>query len=181
MYSAGGIQDIPNFLLLTISSSVATNISLQQLLSWTLLSNNLTGSVCWKKLGSISGDLRGNMASVAFSAVACLFFACCSRAMPTTLRQEAVNDRPVIGKWNMQTGDWKLMPVCFHSLCVFVLQGFWLNWFQMMPWNHLAGPTYLPPMWNTLSLGAAEWCPSGGWSPIQVWVTVIDHKSRNWR
>lgn len=44
------------------------------------------------------------MASVAFSAVACLFFACCSRAMPASLRQEAVNDRPVIGKWNMQTG-----------------------------------------------------------------------------
>ncbi|XP_029366375.1 gamma-glutamyl hydrolase [Echeneis naucrates] len=37
------------------------------------------------------------MSNVGFSALACLFFVCCSRAVPTPLIQEAVNDRPVIG------------------------------------------------------------------------------------
>ncbi|KAG7237421.1 hypothetical protein INR49_032393 [Caranx melampygus] len=50
------------------------------------------------------------MANVAFSAVACLFFACCSRAMPTTLRQVAVNDRPVIGILTQLVSDDVMKP-----------------------------------------------------------------------
>lgn len=48
-----------------------------------------------------------------------------------------------------------------HGRCVFVPQVFWLRSFQMMTWNHSGRRSYLPPMWNTSSPGAAGWCQSG--------------------
>ncbi|XP_056233452.1 gamma-glutamyl hydrolase [Seriola aureovittata] len=50
------------------------------------------------------------MSNVAFSAFVCLFFVCCSRAMPTALNQEAVNERPVIGILTQLVSDDVMKP-----------------------------------------------------------------------
>ncbi|XP_033474517.1 gamma-glutamyl hydrolase [Epinephelus lanceolatus] len=53
------------------------------------------------------------MSITGFSAYVCLFFACCfccSKAMPTKVNQEAVNDRPVIGVLTQIVTDEILKP-----------------------------------------------------------------------
>ncbi|KAK2837793.1 hypothetical protein Q5P01_015005 [Channa striata] len=53
------------------------------------------------------------MSYAGFSAFVCLFFVCCfccSKAMPTTVNQEAVNDRPVIGILTQLVSDEVMKP-----------------------------------------------------------------------
>ncbi|XP_060894680.1 gamma-glutamyl hydrolase [Labrus mixtus] len=53
------------------------------------------------------------MSNTGFSMYVCLFFACCfccSRAMPTRVNQEAVNDRPVIGVLTQLVSDEVMKP-----------------------------------------------------------------------
>lgn len=103
------------------------------------------------------------MAGAGFLTCMCLVLTgcfCCCATLPQPGRQPW-NDRPVIGKWTINSNQktaWNHRTV---FTCTPPAQVSWLRWSLMKPWNRLGRPTYLQPMSNTSSLEGAEWCQSG--------------------